>query len=284
MVYHYTTIETFEKIVMNKTIRLNRLDFVDDKTEAEAFKGIKFAKYIFVSSWTKKKEEDLYQWKEYGNNFQGVRIGLPEHMFKLKHVSPAMYKDGKYNGIKLSGEGNLILLPEEVFTNTYEVLPMFPNWNSFRLEVTYVDDVFAIKNEMEKIIKNKKAMQIILENNWLQKAAGIKNRIWSQQEEIRFVLFIFPSLPKPSNGYDNPFFNSENIKYKTNCILAGVPPSINYIDLSLDVKLLNNIDITVGANCSKIDREGLIKIASDYCKNALIKDSTLKGQIRPRNT
>ena len=92
-IYHYTSVDSVRKILTNKTIRLNRLDRVDDRTESETFRGINLAKYLFVSSWTKENDENLSLWNEYTNNKKGIRIGLPEHMFKLKYVNANMYKN-----------------------------------------------------------------------------------------------------------------------------------------------------------------------------------------------
>ena len=58
-IYHYTNIEALALILKNQTIRFNRLDKVDDIEEGNAESwGVKFCKYVFVSCWTDKKEEN----------------------------------------------------------------------------------------------------------------------------------------------------------------------------------------------------------------------------------
>ena len=194
-IYHYTTVDSVKKILTNKTIRLNRLDRVDDKTESESFRNVNLAKYLFVSSWTKEDDENLSLWNEYANNKQGVRIGLPENMFKLKYVNANMYENQMYNGIKLYGENYMILSPEEVFTEQYEILSLFQSWDSFFIDVKYVDDISSLKKYVGEISSSTDGIgNFLLRDDWLQKAVGIKNKIWHQQNESRFVLLIFPSL------------------------------------------------------------------------------------------
>ena len=40
MIHHYTDIDTLALILANRTIRFNRLDRVDDTTEAKAFSKV----------------------------------------------------------------------------------------------------------------------------------------------------------------------------------------------------------------------------------------------------
>ncbi|MBP5451016.1 MAG: hypothetical protein J6Y16_02140 [Treponema sp.] len=282
MIYHYTSIETLKKIIMNKTIRLNRMDKVDDKTESESFHGIKLGKYLFVSSWTRDNDENLLLWERCAVDHTGVRIGLPEHMFKMKYVSSSMYENGIFNGIKLYGENDLLLTPEEVFTFQYEILPIFTQWDNFMIDMEYVDDVTSVKNYIEEIANSAEGTKkIVLSGNWLKKAAGVKNKIWKQQNEVRFVLIIFPSLPIINmGGYANPFLGSKNIEYKIESILRGNQLPIDYYDLSLDDNALNNIEITFGAACKDCDKQSIIELTSQCCLTPVIKNSILTGTLR----
>ena len=81
--HHYTSIETLELILKNRTIRFNRTDRVDDPDENDIIiNDINIAKYLFVSCWTMEDCESIPQWSMYGNNSKGVRITLnSEHLF-----------------------------------------------------------------------------------------------------------------------------------------------------------------------------------------------------------
>ena len=52
-IHHYTSIENLALILKNKTIRITRLDKVDDSEEAGlSCKNIQLSYYTFVSCWT----------------------------------------------------------------------------------------------------------------------------------------------------------------------------------------------------------------------------------------
>lgn len=88
-IYHYTSVDTLEKILRNQTIRFNRLDCVDDVQECSVSS---YAKYVFISCWTESEEENIPLWKMYTNDVtQGVRISLPRDMFKTYPVISSKY-------------------------------------------------------------------------------------------------------------------------------------------------------------------------------------------------
>lgn len=85
MLYQYTKVEALEAILTNRTIRFSNLSRVNDLEEMQT-KDIKdFGKTIFVSCWTKDREENFLMWKSYADNCTGVRIGLKEFPFKKYH-------------------------------------------------------------------------------------------------------------------------------------------------------------------------------------------------------
>ena len=83
-IHHYTSIETLELILKNRTIRFNRSDKVDDPDEIELeVNGLPFAKYLIVSCWSIEEEESIPQWGIYAGKSKGVRITLDsEHIFE----------------------------------------------------------------------------------------------------------------------------------------------------------------------------------------------------------
>lgn len=83
-IHHYTSIETLELILKNRTIRFNRSDKVDDPDEIELeVNGLPFAKYLLVSCWSIEEEESIPQWGIYAGKSKGVRITLDsEHIFE----------------------------------------------------------------------------------------------------------------------------------------------------------------------------------------------------------
>lgn len=55
-IYHYTSIDTLEKILSNRTIRFNNLNNVDDLEERFYSP---YSKYVFVSCWTDSPVESI---------------------------------------------------------------------------------------------------------------------------------------------------------------------------------------------------------------------------------
>lgn len=56
-IYHYTSIQTLALILKSRSIRFNRLDFVDDLEESAYPSGNKglnlnLAKFVYVSCWS----------------------------------------------------------------------------------------------------------------------------------------------------------------------------------------------------------------------------------------
>lgn len=70
-IHHYTNINTLALILKNKKIRFNRLDRVDDMSEAKALRGYNLSQYLFVSCWTDSEEESIPQWHMYTNSMTG---------------------------------------------------------------------------------------------------------------------------------------------------------------------------------------------------------------------
>ena len=103
-IHHYTSIETLEMILKNKSIKFNRLDQVDDKAEYKYDStvydtNIKLGKYTFVSCWTKSEMENIDLWNRYGKGNKGVRISLDEDMFEtydVGTVNRSFYNNREY--------------------------------------------------------------------------------------------------------------------------------------------------------------------------------------------
>ena len=114
-IYHYTSVDTLEKILQTKTIRFNRLDCVDDVME---YTVSEFAKYMFISCWTESKEENIPLWKMYTTDItKGVRISLPQDMFKTYSPTPS----GRYVKNQISAS---LIHADEILRSDYMVVPV----------------------------------------------------------------------------------------------------------------------------------------------------------------
>ena len=85
--FHYTTIDTLAHILNNRSIKFNRLDQLDDKTESEAFADFNPLRYIFSSSFTDDPNENIALWRMYADMERGVRLEFESStMFSPKNT------------------------------------------------------------------------------------------------------------------------------------------------------------------------------------------------------
>ena len=264
-IYHYTNIETLALILKNKTIRFNRLDRVDDLEEGQTVSsGIKTGLYTFVSCWTEDPEESIPLWKMYTNNGVGVRIGLDKNMFKKYDYHNGDIINGEV--IHTDGIVKKPVSPTNIISSDYWI---FPNFNDgvFYRNMQYVPNLAdALKNA---IIRNSNGSF----NFELSKLGAFKNSRWSFQNESRFVLNIYPKPSSISVG-DKIFAT-----WLCSVLNQGIPNTIKYYDLDLDISVLNSIDITLCPNMSEGNKILVESLCKTYLHNVVPKDSTLTNIV-----
>ncbi len=263
-IYHYTNIETLALILKNKTIRFNRLDQVDDLEEGQSkCSGIKIGQYLFVSCWTEDSEESIPLWRMYTDKGVGVRIGIEKDMFKTY-----TYNNGDViNGVTMDGEVKTLLSPDMLAMPNLFITPSF-NDGVFYRRVKYVPNV---ADAMKDAITRNPNGSI---NFQLKQLGAYKNLRWSFQNESRFVLNIYP---KPSNiSVGDEIFST----WLYSALNQGVPNTINYYDLALELSALDSMDITLCPNMS----EGNKILVESLCKacrlNVRPKESTLTNVVK----
>lgn len=262
-IYHYTNIETLALILKNKTIRFNRLDQVDDLEEGQSeCSGIKIGQYLFVSCWTEDSEESIPLWRMYTDKGVGVRIGIEKDMFKTY-----TYNDGDViNGVTMEGEVKTLLSPDMLAMSDLFIFPCF-NDGVFYRNMQYVPNLAdALKNA---IIRNSNGSF----NFELSKLGAFKNSRWTFQNESRFVLNIYPKPSSISVG-DEIFAT-----WLCSVLNQGIPNTIKYYDLDLDISALNSIDITLCPNMSEGNKILVESLCKTYLHNVVPKDSTLTNIV-----
>ena len=245
-IYHYTTIDTLALILLNRTIRFNRLDHVDDEEEYIFGSGksdVKIGKYVFVSCWTKDAAENPTLW-EYierkGGTRNAVRIGLDENMF----VS--------YPLIKGSNECKTF------FPHTYEsdgdcFFHSFANTIKLH-DIQYVnknlEQIKGLINEGYDVVKIK-----------THELGLYKNREkWENQKESRFRIIAFPTIEKFESRDDEIGVESINDSLKLIDLIVPLlkqnhPISLEYKDLPIKSNILNSIEVIMGPHTTKDDKE-----------------------------
>ena len=241
-IYHYTTIDILALIMLNKTIRFNRLDHVDDIEEAIYGSGpldLKICKYAFVSCWTRNHEENQDLWQKYANNGKGIRISLDEDMFvtyKINDHYNAFFQDWH----KIIGDC--------VFD-----LPL----NQAKLyDVKYVEDN---KERIKQAVTQEGRYM-----NFNHNEIGIYKRKddWEQQGESRFKLFALPSNQEASENINskdvNKMFSAEDTF--TTLLMSNHEVNLEYVDMPLKKRVLNSIQVTMGLETTKEDKEKVLKL------------------------
>jgi hypothetical protein len=260
--YHYTSINTLALILASKKLRFNRLDHVDDTTEAISPHLGNIGRFVFVSCWTDSSEENIPLWSMYTPNMSGVRIKFPTKMFKTYEV-----KSNSALGLQVKGAGKMILPYEKMHTNSHIVMPVFEDYDQFLCEIEYT-------NEESKLNKNIHVQTGGHQNFKFGEFGRYKKEIWQFQSEWRFKLTILPTI---GPDYKSPNFVTNFMDTTLKNIESGNLPFSDYF-LELTDEAINNIEITLGPRCNESNNIIVETLLEKYCENSCIKNSAL--QIR----
>lgn len=167
----------------------------------------------------------------------------------------------------------------QLFSDAYFILPSFLDKATFGCKVEYVDDINEYyKDAISVKLENGRDFNIQIPG--VKGLAKYKHRAWSFQSELRFVLFILPSIPIPTGGITQGDFVTRFVNHMGTCIIQGVPPVINCFDLEIATSVLDNIIVTLGPLSNEGDKLIVESLLSQHTKNGQCKDSALKGTIR----
>lgn len=249
--YHYTSIDTLELILKNRTIRFNSLNNVDDKEEKFTEDLSDFGKYIFVSCWSKDFEENKDLWDRYGKGGTGVRLKMCKYPFKRYYISGPDVKNPYWSYSKsFFYNAHMVLL----FGADYKEQPMLK-------KVMYTDD--------EKLIFPKLVYGNEYNTSCILNKVGIyKRNKWDVQREWRYS---FPIVP--ISEFELRIKGTQAI---WESIVSGRNLGISYYDLELDEKSLKNIEVLMGPMTSKSDIDRVLSIAKECNIKIKINKSNLK--------
>lgn len=265
LVHHYTNINSLECILKNRTLRLNRLDKVDDKQEVSLISQKHWAKYLFVSSWSALENESEAMWNKYAG-YNGVRISLPKFPFQSNQLisKPEMNI--------FSGDNTYSPIPFEAIYNEKWLFIIPPIRNDiYGREVVYK---YSPEKHIRPIVNNDDGG---VEFNCFD-LATFKNVAWDYQKEFRYIFFIIPSSPDVIENWrktGNPEFI---YKHLLKCLKNNVDNTLEYFDISLG-DVIDNVEVTLGPCCSKSEVSKIRKLLDKYTLNAKIKKSVLTGHV-----
>ena len=275
MIHHYTTLDTLALILGNRTVRFNRLDRVDDKTEATAYGPYGLAKCLFVSCWTCEDDESIPQWAMYADGPVGVRVSLPRSPFLFRLVNPFE----SVGLLEAFGLGVRAPLPwDRMWTDDYILTPSFNSEAHFEHEVEYVDDPAAHYEGMVQVERRGDGgVEIGVSNT--DKLVHYKGRHWAFQKEVRYALLTVPSVPIPRAGITNAGYHRDVVKESVLSFLASNGPKATHIDLDLDPAVLTDLVVTLGPHARDDEWDRAEALLVEHAPGATLRPSVLAGTI-----
>jgi len=193
------------------------------------------------------------------------------------HYRP-LSPDPKYNVIQ---QGTIYApIPfEKILNDNYMILPNFFKKDEILRKVHYVDDPSVyLKNVVELRTRPDGITNMTLKR--VNDFATYKQKVWSFQEEVRFVLFIQPTIPIPPDGFSNEQYLRELPGHMMNSIIKGNGPNLLDFYVDIDPDVLENIVVTLGPLCNEGDEVVVDSLLRKYTNHGVLKKSELTGTIR----
>lgn len=277
MIHHYTSIETLALILRHRKIRFNRLDNVDDLSEAQYYGDYKLGKFLYVSCWTRSEEESIPMWHIYTPGMRGVRISFPEDWTHYRRLEP----DSRFH---LTTHGD-IYAPvnfDELINDSYFMLPTFLGPGPFGKDVRYVENPGTYLRNMiitQKLPDGKLELKI----EQTTELATYKHKRWAFEQEVRFVLLILPSLPIPPGGLGEQQYVSQLPDYILQALVAGEGPDIEHFDMDVRPDVIDNINVRLGPLCTEGDVTIVDSLLRTFTQNGRFTRSSLTGTIRRKH-
>lgn len=252
--YHYTSSETLELILKNKTICFNNLLAVNDKNESKSLQFDNFGKMYFVSCWTNKNQESIPMWNMYADNMRGVRIKMPKYPFEKYH-----YKKGEC--FSISDADSFIDYKTLFIENKVFITPDSPKL--YKIEYT---------NEYNKIYPNILKYDLEKSIYSISELGKYKGEEWSFENEYRYLIKILPIRYS-----EIIFINNENVIKNINKRMQDdnyLMPIEHYF-LNVRENVIDNIEVMLGPKVSKEKEIYIKKVVNKYCKNGVVKKSNI---------
>lgn len=244
--YHYTTIETFKLILVNTTIRFNRLDLMNDPFEGHNSQLVCSRENVFASCWTAESRDELPMWHLY-NKLKGVRIKMPVDLFNFGKEMVITKIEGSDNYLIKSKLGNEYIIERE---NLNPIIGKFFD-KSYPFNSVYGPSKMEYVSSSELVEANlitnddpRNSELFELHTNLIGQK---KLDYWSFENEYRFRVFFADGL-KIAGGMAT---------IKT--ILENAPVKTEYIDIKFKAESLKGIEILLGPKTDKKDFDELEK-------------------------
>ncbi|SFT43743.1 Protein of unknown function [Pseudovibrio denitrificans] len=254
-IYHYTSVQSLACILKYKTMRFTRLDCLNDPNEGIALNFKNSAKQIYCSSWTKRHDDFIPMWRMY-SDLDGIRLSLPEEIFKVRGQTqaPESMKPVRYN-----------YLSNEV--QVTEVNSKDSKTSEVGLgQLCGPDPVLYQKDEFEISPVFSFGDADIQEDQHSFAAIGLfKGAHWEFEEEVRFRLMRNLAITT-TKSYGEVFRN--NISYEQ-----------RFVDVPLCEGVFEHAEVMLGPLCKNSPNEILVDaLLKNYAPNAKVSKSQIDIQ------
>lgn len=261
--FHYTSISTLALILKNRSIRFRRLDLMDDPNESMSSDFGRQGKYIMISCWTSKKEEELLTWSLYTNDLHGVRIGLPISPFEKRFRVTQ-----KQLSINISDidEIDSYISHEHIFNDRYNV-PGIDFENSL-VRVQYSDDPRLLNPRVNY-------GNAIL----LSELGKYKHTIWKSQEEWRYSFPVFPMTREMQRKLKEPNGEFEFGKLMMEALWKEQDPGIQHLDIPISDESIKKMSIVIGPRTDAAEEILLNSLLKEFAPWIIPQKSSIYKMI-----
>ncbi|KZD00873.1 hypothetical protein [Thalassospira xiamenensis] len=249
--YHYTSFETFCKIIASQKIRFNSLSNVDDAEEGHLNDFPSQAPYTFVSCWTKAHDEKVALWRMYAPDEFSVRIGVDERIINPKYTRLG-FLDNEYT--------KYLIAPLNIDGSIKSILR----------DVEYVDDPSI------SMVRN---IYGLYTPEYIDRYALTKRKEWAFQSETRYVLQAIPNIAKYPEfknkqkiSFNDAFFKRlecEPHLFFREWIINDFGIDIENLDIPFNMNYMKYADILLGPSTTISHENILTKFVKshipEYC-------------------
>ncbi|NHZ86081.1 MAG: DUF2971 domain-containing protein [Planctomycetia bacterium] len=270
--YHYTSIDTLDKIIKSRKLKLNRLDKADDLNEGKTHDLGNLGMYIFVSCWTDTDSESIPLWNMYSDGMKGVRIKMHSNIIEPHFISSdseiSLWAKKKF----FIEKGTPYLVPIEEMHGQDFIVGPYPR--DFLYKVEYSNNSNKIFPESYKYENNYHIIKFGL-------IGRVKRAEWEFQSEWRYRFTVLPAPPPPKRSYDK-YKEETGKEFEVLCkeTFEKRIVSKDYFLLNIKENAINDMEIMLGPKCSNTELEAVKNIIENSGYKLKLKFSSLTGQIK----
>lgn len=276
--YHYTSIDTLEKIFSSRSLCFTNLDLVDDLDEVETADLKKFGRFCYVSCWTKEEKESIPMWKMYTPDMQGVRIKMNESPFKKYIIFPGQFA----NTEQIETYINVAERDEKELPYILSTYPQMIEVDyTEREELLYPKIKTENSNYKKEIVfENGKRKEVVTTNTTISyetKYLGVfKRKCWEFQKEWRYKIVLSPYTYKELANCKN---NEDQMQLLQRLEDEKYKPTEERIFLELNDEAISKMEILIGPRATD---EQVKKVISLAYQNGVNTNNINKSELRIR--